>query len=78
MKPAQCGADPYFATNRAAAEAAGIRVGAYHRAFATGGTIADARADSLAEANVFLANGRLAATRRAGAGAGRWDTVSRA
>ena len=56
VKPAQCGADPYFATNRLAAETAGIRVGAYHRAFASGGTIADARADSLAEANVFLAS----------------------
>ena len=56
VKPAQCGADPYFATNRIAAETAGIRVGAYHRAFASGGTIADARADSLAEANVFLAS----------------------
>ena len=38
VKPAQCGADPYFAANRAAAEASGIRVGAYHRAFASGGT----------------------------------------
>jgi lysozyme len=54
VKPAQCGADPYFAANRAAAEAAGIRVGAYHRAFAAGGTDADARADALAEADVFL------------------------
>ncbi|HEX3563353.1 MAG TPA: GH25 family lysozyme [Solirubrobacterales bacterium] len=56
VKPLQCGPDPYFAANRAAAETAGIRVGAYHRAFATGGTVADARADSLAEANVFLAS----------------------
>ena len=55
VKPAQCGADPYFATNRAAAEAVGIRVGAYHRAFATGGTITDARADAVAESDVFLA-----------------------
>jgi GH25 family lysozyme M1 (1,4-beta-N-acetylmuramidase) len=56
VKPLQCGPDPYFATNRVGAETAGIRVGAYHRAFATGGTVADARADSLAEANVFLAS----------------------
>jgi GH25 family lysozyme M1 (1,4-beta-N-acetylmuramidase) len=56
VKPLQCGADPYFATNRAAAETAGIRVGAYHRAFASGGTIADARADALAESDVFLAS----------------------
>jgi GH25 family lysozyme M1 (1,4-beta-N-acetylmuramidase) len=54
VKPDQCGADPYFAINRAAAEAAGIRVGAYHRAFASGSTVADARADALAESNVFL------------------------
>jgi GH25 family lysozyme M1 (1,4-beta-N-acetylmuramidase) len=54
VKPTQCGADPYFAVNRAAAESAGIRVGAYHRAFASGGTIADARADAVAESNVFL------------------------
>ena len=54
VKPEQCGADPYFAANRAAAEAAGIRVGAYHRAFATGGTTADARADAIAESDLFL------------------------
>ncbi|HEY7122250.1 MAG TPA: glycoside hydrolase family 25 protein [Solirubrobacterales bacterium] len=54
VKPLQCGADPYFATNRLAAETAGIRVGAYHRAFASGATPADARADSLAEANIFI------------------------
>ncbi len=56
VKPAQCGPDPYFATNRVAAESSGIRVGAYHRAFATGGTAADARADALAESDVFLAS----------------------
>jgi lysozyme len=55
VKPEQCGADPYFATNRAAAESVGIRVGAYHRGFASGGTTATARADALAESDVFLA-----------------------
>jgi lysozyme len=55
VKPEQCGADPYFAANRLAAEGVGIRVGAYHRAFASGGTVADARADALAESGVFLA-----------------------
>ena len=30
-------------------------MGAYHRAFATGGTVADARSDALAESDVFLA-----------------------
>jgi GH25 family lysozyme M1 (1,4-beta-N-acetylmuramidase) len=54
VKPGQCGADPYFAANRLAAETAGIRVGAYHRAFASGGTVADARADAIAECDVFL------------------------
>src|SRR5918996_3666975 len=55
VKPDQCGADPYFATNRLSAKAVGIRVGAYHRAFAAGGTIAAARADALAEADLFIA-----------------------
>jgi lysozyme len=55
VKPAQCGPDPYFAANRLAAESAGVRVGAYHRAFASGATAAEARADSLAEANIFIA-----------------------
>jgi lysozyme len=55
VKPGQCGADPLFAANRVAAEANGIRVGAYHRAFAAGGTTEDARADAIAEADVFLA-----------------------
>jgi GH25 family lysozyme M1 (1,4-beta-N-acetylmuramidase) len=55
VKPDQCGADPYFATNRINAKAVGIRIGPYHRAFATGGTVAAARADAVAEANVFLA-----------------------
>jgi GH25 family lysozyme M1 (1,4-beta-N-acetylmuramidase) len=55
VKPGQCGADPVFASNRVAAEANGIRVGAYHRAFAAGGTTDSARADAIAEADVFLA-----------------------
>ncbi len=54
VKPAQCGADPYFASNRVAAESNGIRVGAYHRAFAAGGTADLARADAIAEAGVFI------------------------
>src|SRR5262245_3012941 len=55
VKPDQCGADPYFVTNRASAPAAGIRVGAYHRGFASGGTPALARADALVEADLFIA-----------------------
>jgi GH25 family lysozyme M1 (1,4-beta-N-acetylmuramidase) len=54
VKPAQCGADPYFSANRIAAKSAGIRVGAYHRAFATGSTVEAARADAVAESEVFL------------------------
>jgi GH25 family lysozyme M1 (1,4-beta-N-acetylmuramidase) len=54
VKPDQCGADPYWGTNRDGAEAAGIRVGAYHRAFATGSTDDAARADAIAEADLFI------------------------
>ena len=56
VKPLECGADPYFAANRTGAEAVGIRVGAYHRAFATGGTLEATRADAIAESDVFLAS----------------------
>lgn len=49
----QCGADPYYDANRRAARAQGIRVGAYHRAFAAGNTRARAREDALREARVF-------------------------
>jgi lysozyme len=54
-RPDQCGPDPYFATNRLAAASVGIRVGAYHRGFASGATAATARADALTEANIFIA-----------------------
>jgi GH25 family lysozyme M1 (1,4-beta-N-acetylmuramidase) len=54
VKPDQCGADPFYAINYANAKAAGIRVGPYHRAFATGATRAEARADAVSEAEVFL------------------------
>jgi lysozyme len=54
VKPDDCGADPYFATNRTGAVGAGLRIGFYHRAFASGGTLAAARADAVAEADVFL------------------------
>jgi GH25 family lysozyme M1 (1,4-beta-N-acetylmuramidase) len=53
--PTSCGADPLFAANRAAAVAAGVRVGAYHRAFASGATRAEAQADARAEADIFVA-----------------------
>jgi GH25 family lysozyme M1 (1,4-beta-N-acetylmuramidase) len=52
--PTSCGADPLFAVNRAAARAAGVRVGAYHRTFASGATRAEAQADARLEADVFV------------------------
>jgi lysozyme len=55
VKPADCGADPFYAINYANAKAAGIRVGPYHRAFASGATLAEARADAISEADVYLA-----------------------
>jgi GH25 family lysozyme M1 (1,4-beta-N-acetylmuramidase) len=56
VKPDSCGADPLYATNYAAARAAGIRVGPYHRAFIDPETPAQTRTDALTEANVFLAS----------------------
>ncbi len=55
LVPESCGADPYFAFNRDAAKAYGIRVGAYHRAFVSGRTLAEAQADATIEADVFIA-----------------------
>jgi lysozyme len=54
VKPLQCGADPLWLSNSAAARAAGLRIGAYHRAFASGATRALAKADAGAEAAVFV------------------------
>jgi GH25 family lysozyme M1 (1,4-beta-N-acetylmuramidase) len=54
VKPDDCGADPYLASNRLNAVAAGIQIGFYHRAFASGGTLGAARADAIAEADVFI------------------------
>jgi lysozyme len=53
--PDQCGADPAYERNYKAARAEGIRVGAYHRAFAGGRTPAIAKEDAREEANVFIA-----------------------
>jgi len=52
--PERCGADEFYARNRRRARAGGIRVGAYHRAFADGGGLAEAKSDARAEAKVFL------------------------
>ncbi len=52
--PEECGRDRYFARNYANANAEGLRVGAYHRAFAKGGTPEKAKEDARAEANRFI------------------------
>ena len=52
--PDSCGADPRSLANHAAARAAGVRVGPYHRAFVGGGTREEVLADARAEAEVFL------------------------
>lgn len=54
VKPRRCGADSLYDSNYAAATANGIRVGAYHRAFATGDDRAEAKADARAEAAIFV------------------------
>jgi lysozyme len=52
--PDRCGRDEYYAANYAAAKAAGIRVGPYHRAFVGGNGRAGVTANAKAEAKVFL------------------------
>lgn len=54
VKPERCGRDLHYETNYRNARRAGIRVGAYHRAFAGGATVADARSDARHEAAVFV------------------------
>lgn len=51
--PDNCGADLYYASNYAAARAAGIRVGAYHRVFIDPEPIEALKIDARAEANLF-------------------------
>jgi GH25 family lysozyme M1 (1,4-beta-N-acetylmuramidase) len=55
VRPEHCGPDPLYAINYANAKAVGIRVGPYHRAFATGASLAEARADAISEADLYLA-----------------------
>lgn len=55
VRPEHCGPDPFYAINYANAKAVGIRVGPYHRAFATGASLAEARADAISEADIYLA-----------------------
>jgi lysozyme len=52
--PEECGRDQYFVRNYGNAKAAGLRVGAYHRAFAAGRTRGKAKQDARAEANRFI------------------------
>ncbi len=51
----RCGADEFYAANYRLAREAGIRVGAYHRAFADGDSRREARRDARAEAKPFIA-----------------------
>ena len=53
VKPRRCGRDGLYDSNYEGARAAGVPVGAYHRAFVTGRGRATLRADAKAEATVF-------------------------
>jgi GH25 family lysozyme M1 (1,4-beta-N-acetylmuramidase) len=53
VKPKRCGADPFYDLNYWSARAAGIRVGAYHRAFPTGNGWRELKSDARAEARIF-------------------------
>lgn len=63
VRAGRCGADNFYARNLAGAREAGIPIGAYHRAFASGRTRRLAKADSQKEARIFskavLAAGRF-------------------
>jgi GH25 family lysozyme M1 (1,4-beta-N-acetylmuramidase) len=60
VKPRRCGPDERYEYNYAEARAAGVAVGAYHRAFADGRGRSTTKADAKAEAGVFItAVGRL-------------------
>jgi lysozyme len=55
VAPDECGADQTYERNYRNAKAVGLRVGAYHRAFASGRTPQAAREDARIEANLFIA-----------------------
>lgn len=62
VKPERCGADRHYETNYREAGRAGVRVGAYHRAFMGGGSLSGARRDARHEAALFVGQvGRLRA-----------------
>jgi GH25 family lysozyme M1 (1,4-beta-N-acetylmuramidase) len=54
VAPDRCGLDEQYLRNTAKARAKGVRVGPYHRMFADGGTLAQATADAVAEADLFV------------------------
>ena len=56
VKPQTCGPDGFYGYNHRRAREVGIRVGAYHRAFAGGGSVGGAKADARREAAVFVAS----------------------
>ena len=52
--PEDCGTDDFYAANYRGAKRVGIRVGAYHRTFASGATTEAAKLDAREEANLFI------------------------
>jgi lysozyme len=54
VKPRRCGPDPVYTTNYTQARAEGLRVGAYHRAFARGQSWKEIKRDARAEAVLFI------------------------
>jgi len=55
VAPEACGRDPWFDRNYAQARRVGLRVGAYHRAFAAGPGRRNAKMDARREADGFVA-----------------------
>lgn len=55
VAPEECGRDPWFDRNYERARRVGLRVGAYHRAFAAGPGLENAKTDARREANRFVA-----------------------
>ena len=54
VEPTRCGPDEYYVSNYIGATENGLRVGAYHRAFASGESRRKARRDARREARIFL------------------------
>jgi lysozyme len=54
VEPTECGADGYYDINTELARAEGIKVGAYHRAFASGKTRKAATKDARREVKAFV------------------------